>query len=145
MGAAPILASSPVISETFFDGNWRKLVEQSLKLGLARALAQNCEMIAYDETSITLRVAESQKHLVSASYQEKLSSAINDYFDRKIRLNFEINAEANAEINTPAKQNANEKATVQGNAEAAIMNDGFVQALMNDFGATIIPNSIKPV
>jgi len=145
MGAAPILASSPVISETFFDGNWRKLVEQSLKLGLARALAQNCEMITYDETSITLRVAESQKHLVSASYQEKLSSAINDYFGRKIRLNFEVNAEANAEINTPAKQNASEKATVQGNAEAAIMNDSFVQALMNDFGATIIPNSIKPV
>ncbi len=143
--AVPILASSTAISDTFFDGNWRKLVEQSLKLGLARALAQNCEMIAYDETSITLRVAESQKHLISASYQEKLSSAINDYFGRKIRLNFEVNAETNAEINTPAKQNANEKATVQGNAEAAIMNDGFVQALMNDFGATIIPNSIKPV
>ena len=143
--APPMLASSLVISDTFFDGNWRKLVEQSLKLGLARALAQNCEMIAYDETSITLRVAESQKHLISASYQEKLSSAINDYFGRKIRLNFEVNAETNAEINTPAKQNANEKATVQGNAEAAIMNDGFVQALMNDFGATIIPNSIKPV
>ena len=67
------------------------------------------------------------------------------YFGRKIRLNFEVNAEANAEINTPAKQNASEKATVQGNAEAAIMNDSFVQALMNDFGATIIPNSIKPV
>jgi len=143
--APPMLASSLVISDTFFDGNWRKLVEQSLKLGLARALAQNCEMIAYDETSITLRVAESQKHLISASYQEKLSSAINDYFGRKIRLNFEVNAEANAEINTPAKQNASEKATVQGNAEAAIMNDSFVQALMNDFGATIIPNSIKPV
>jgi DNA polymerase III subunit gamma/tau len=131
---------SPISSEVFFDGNWRKLVEQSLKLGLARALAQNCELISYDENGFTLRVAESQKHLVSASYQDKLSSAINEFFGRKIRLNFEIDAVAN----TPAKQNANEKAVVQSGAEAAIMQDSFVQALMSDLGATIIPNSIKP-
>jgi DNA polymerase-3 subunit gamma/tau len=132
--------SEPVSSEFFFDGNWRNLVEKNLKLGLARALAQNCEMIAYDENSFTLRVAENQKHLVSASYQDKLSSAINDYFGRKIRLTFEIDTVAN----TPAKQNASEKAVVQSGAEAAIMQDSFVQALMSDLGATIIPNSIKP-
>ncbi len=127
-----------------FDGNWRKLVEQSLKLGLARALAQNCEMIAYDADSITLRLAENQKHLVSASYQDKLSSAINEYFGKKIKLNFEIGAENQAEINTPAKQNATEKANIQSTATDAIMQDSFVQALINDLGATIIPNSIKP-
>jgi DNA polymerase III subunit gamma/tau len=137
---APILASSPVVAETLFDGNWKKLVEQSLKLGLARALAQNCEMLAHDENSFTLRVAENQKHLVSASYQDKLSSAINEYFGKKISLNFEIDAEAN----TPAKQNANEKAVVQSGAEAAILGDPFVQDLMQKFGAQIIPNSIKP-
>jgi DNA polymerase-3 subunit gamma/tau len=123
-----------------FDGNWRNLVENNLKLGLARALAQNCELLSYDENSLTLRVAENQKHLVSANYQDKLSASINDYFGRKIRLNFEVNAEAN----TPAKQSANEKATIQSGAEAAIMQDSFVQALINDLGAQIIPNSIKP-
>ena len=127
-----------------FDGNWRKLVEQSLKLGLARALAQNCEMIAYDAHSITLRLAENQKHLASASYQDKLSSAINEYFGKKIKLNVEIGVENQAEINTPAKQNASEKANIQSTATDAIMQDSFVQALMNDLGATIIPNSIKP-
>ena len=123
-----------------FDGNWRNLVEKNLKLGLARALAQNCELLSYDENSLTLRVAENQKHLVSANYQDKLSASINDYFGRKIRLNFEVNAEAN----TPAKQSASEKATIQSGAEAAIMQDSFVQALINDLGAQIIPNSIKP-
>jgi DNA polymerase III subunit gamma/tau len=129
-------------SGVLFDGNWRKLVEQNLKLGLARSLAQNCEMMAYDEHSITLRVAENNKHLASPTYQDKLSSAIQEFFGRKIRLHFEIGA---GEINTPAKQMAVEKATVQSSAEAAIMQDGFVQALVNDFGATIIPNSIKPL
>ncbi len=128
-----------------FNGDWRSLVEQNLKLGLARALAQNCEMVSFDDNSITLRVAESNKHLASASYQEKLSSAINQHFGKKIKLNVDINGEANAEIITPAKQTAVEKATIQSSAEAAIMNDGFVQSLMNDFGATIIQNSIKPI
>lgn len=123
-----------------FDGNWRKLIEQHLKLGIARALAQNCEMLSYDENSITLRVAEKQKHLVSATYQEKLSAAIDQHFDKKIRLNITIDNEAN----TPAKENAEEKAVIQSGAEKAIMDDSFVQALIQDFDAKIIPNSIKP-
>ncbi len=135
--ASTYAASSPMQ----FDGNWRNLVENNLKLGLARALAQHCELLSYDENSFTLRVAENQKHLVSASYQDKLSNAINDYFGRKIRLNIEIST---TEIVTPAKQNAAEKAVVQSDAETAIMQDSFVQVLMNDLGAQIIPNSIKP-
>lgn len=132
-------------SMSSFDGNWRKLVEQNLKLGLARALAQNCELVSYDEHSLNLRVASAQKHLVSPSYQDKLANAINEYFGRKIRLNIAVASDAHAEIVTPAKQNASEKAVIQSGAEAAIMNDDFVKALMNDLGAQIIPNSIKPV
>ncbi len=128
-----------------FDGDWRKLVEQNLKLGLARALAQNCELVSYDDNSLTLRVAANQKHLAAANYQEKLSIAINEYFGKKIRLNFEIIKDADAEIMTPAKQIASEKAIVQSGAEAAIMQDTFVQALIQNFDAAIIPNSIKPI
>jgi DNA polymerase III subunit gamma/tau len=133
------------LPSTGFDGNWRKLVEQNLKLGLARALAQNCELLSFDENSLNLRVASAQKHLVSASYQDKLASAINEHFGRKIRLNIEVASDAQVEIVTPAKQNANEKAVIQSGAETAIMNDDFVKALINDLGAQIIPNSIKPI
>jgi DNA polymerase-3 subunit gamma/tau len=136
---------TPTSDKVGFDGNWRKLVEQNLKLGLARALAQNCELLSYDEHSLNLRVASAQKHLISPSYQDKLASAINDYFGRKIRLNIAVASDTQTEIVTPAKQNANEKAVIQSGAEAAIMNDDFVKALMNDLGAQIIPNSIKPV
>ncbi len=128
-----------------FDGNWRTLVEKSLKLGLARALAQNCEMVSYDENNINLRVAANNKHLISPNYQEKLSSAINQHFDKRIRLHIEVSGEAHIEVNTPTKQNALEKATIQSSAEEAIMQDGFVKDLLSQFDATIIPNSIKPI
>ena len=137
-------SKASISASTGFDGNWRKLVEQNLKLGLARALAQNCELMSYDENSLNLRVASAQKHLVSASYQDKLASAINEYFGRKIHLNIVVASDVQTEIVTPAKQNAIEKAVIQSSAEAAIMNDDFVKVLMNDLGATIIPNSIKP-
>lgn len=132
--------AAPRTSGSSFNGNWRALVD-ALKLGLARELAKHCELVAYDEDSITLNVPESQKHLVSANYQEKLTTAICQHFDRKIKLQFGIGGTGN----TPAKQISQEKAQAQANAETAIEEDSFVQALINDFGATIIPNSIKPI
>jgi DNA polymerase-3 subunit gamma/tau len=137
--AAPSEFSSEQSSSNF-NGNWRGLVDE-LKLGLARELAKHCELVTYDENSISLSVPEAQKHLVSPNYQEKLSTAITQYFGKKIKLQFSIGGTGN----TPAKQISQEKAQAQANAETAIEEDSFVQALINDFGATIIPNSIKPV
>ena len=123
-----------------FNGDWRNLVD-NLKLGLARALSQHCELISYDENSISLSVPEMQKHLLLPNYQEKLSTSINQYFDKKIKLHFSVGGTGN----TPAQQINQEKAQAQSSAEKAIEQDGFVQALINDFGAQIIPNSIKPI
>ena len=139
------ISDNAKMASSNFNGDWRSLVEKNLKLGLARTLAQNCELVEYDEDSFTLRVAENNKHLISPNYQDKLSMAINQYFGKKIKLNVQINGEVHMEINTPAKQTAVEKANVQTSAEDSIMQDSFVQTLMSDLGATIIPNSIKPI
>ena len=127
-------------NDSSFNGNWRGLVDE-LKLGLARELAKHCELIAFDEHSISLSVPEAQKHLLSPNYQEKLGSAIAQYFNKKIKLQFSIGGTGN----TPAKQITQERAEAQANAENAIEEDGFVRALISDFGATIIPNSLKPI
>lgn len=123
-----------------FDGDWRSLVD-NLKLGLARALAQNCELVRHEDNAIYLSVPEAQKHLLEASYQEKLRTAIAHYFGRKMQLNFAIGGSGN----TPAQQRIEEKAALQSQAESAIRQDDFVQALVKDFGAQIIPSSIKPI
>jgi DNA polymerase-3 subunit gamma/tau len=138
--SAPIETSTYSDSGSTFNGNWRGLVDE-LKLGLARELAKHCELVTFDEHSISLSVPEAQKHLLSPNYQEKLGSAITQYFDKKIKLQFSIGGTGN----TPAKQISQEKAQAQASAEVAIEEDSFVQALINDFGATIIPNSIKPI
>lgn len=136
----PVEQATHTESGMQFNGNWRGLVDE-LKLGLARELAKHCELISYDEHTISLSVPESQKHLLSPNYQEKLSGAIAQYFDKKIKLQFSVGGSGN----TPAKQIMQEKAQAQASAEASIEQDTFVQALIQDFGATIIPNSIKPI
>jgi DNA polymerase-3 subunit gamma/tau len=123
-----------------FNGNWRALVD-NLKLGLARTLAMHCELESFDENSINLTVPEAQKHLLEATYQDKLSGAINEYFGRKIKLNLKVGGSGN----TPAQQVFDEKAAIQSEAVSAIQQDDFVQALVKDFGAQIIASSIKPI
>ena len=108
---------------------------------MARALAQNCELVRFDEHAIYLTVPQAQKHLLDQSYQEKLRAAINQYFGKKIQLHFDIGGSGN----TPAQQISQEKAALQSQAESAIQEDDFVQALVKDFGAQIIPSSIKPI
>lgn len=131
---------SSASSSKAFAGNWRNLVDQ-LKLGLARALAQNCELVRYDENTIYLSIPQAHKHLLDQGYQDKLKAAINQHFGKKMQLHFEIGGTGN----TPAQQVSKEKAALQSKAESAIQQDHFVQALVNDFGAQIISSSIKPV
>lgn len=138
--------SQPVVatdnSPLAWDGNWRALVENHLsKLGLVRALAQNCELVNFDNDEITLRISEAHKHLASANYLEKLNTALNNHFGRRLKLNMTTGQE----VNTPARQLAVEKAELQDQATQAIMDDRFVQGLMQEMGATIVPNSIKPL
>ena len=136
--ASPQAASTQ--TQVLFNGDWRSLVD-ALKLGLARTLAQNCELESFDEDNINLTVPDLQKHLLDPNYQEKLSAAINQHFGRKIKLSLKVGGTGN----TPAKQIFEEKVAVQSEAESAIQQDDFVQALMKDFGANIIPSSIKPI
>ncbi len=135
-----IEALTPTAGANSFDGNWRGLIDE-LKLGLARTLALNCELTSFDDNNINLTVAESEKHLLDATYQDKLSAAIQQHFGRKIKLNLT----AGGTGNTPAKQIFEEKAAVQSHAVSAIEQDPFVQALVSDFGAHVIPSSIKPI
>lgn len=132
-------SSTPTITRSF-DGNWRALVDR-LKLGLARALAQNCELASFDEEHIAFSVPPSQKHLLNMGYEEKLRSAVEQHFGRKIKMTFSLGGSGN----TPAQLISQEKAALQADAEDAIHSDGFVQALIKDFGAQIIPSSIKPL
>ncbi len=131
---APSAAKSP------FNGDWRALLEE-LKLGVARNLALNSALLSYDENTMRFAIQDKDKALLNPMYQSPLASALQQYFGRKISLEFVVEGS----VHTPAKERAQEKAEMQAGAQHAIEEDRFVQDLINDFGASIIPNSIKPI
>lgn len=124
-----------------FDGNWRALIDKLKLAGMARMLAHNCEFSHLDGDKFNLTIASNHKHLLEASYQEKLRSSLREYFEKPILLQIEIGNIAS----TPALQIQQENSNKQSEAETAIRQDNFVQTLINDFGAEIIPSSIKPI
>lgn len=136
----PVKNTDPTSKNIAFDGDWRGLVGL-LKLGLARSLAENCEFDRIEGQQLHLKLAQSQQHLLNFNYQEKLTAAVSQHFDMPVKLHFSIGSG----VNTPAAQILEEKAEVQTKAVTAIQEDSFVQSLLNEFGAQIVPASIKPL
>lgn len=124
-------------SASNFNGDWRSFVE-TIKSGFAKNLAQNCELVSYDANRVVLCVRESQKHLLS--YQDTLKAALKERFG-----NIQIKIEIGGSGNTPAAQITQEKASRQASAEESIRNDPFVRDMIETFGATLNPSSIKPI
>jgi DNA polymerase-3 subunit gamma/tau len=56
-----------------------------------------------------------------------------------------LNVEVGRVQDSPAKRNAAAAAQRQASAEAIILNDPYVQTLMRDYSAKIVPGSIKPL
>lgn len=135
----PLSVNSPSAT-VIFDGDWRGLIER-LKLGIAKSLALNCELLRYDADNIHLRLPSAHKHLIEPTYRQKLSDAIQQYFNYPIKLHVELGETDN----TPATQMHNERVEQQSQAEIAIREDPFIKALIQDFGAQIVPASIRPL
>jgi DNA polymerase-3 subunit gamma/tau len=131
------------IPELNWDGNWPTLAAILPVRGVAQQLAQQSELVRCESGSgaveFHLRVAV--ETLLSAGSPEKLATALTEHFGQPVRLATEIGA---------VQQTANAKAIAereerQRKAEETMQSDPFVQTLMREFGATIVPGSIKPI
>lgn len=139
--AEPAPAPAPAPKANTFDGDWRALISQ-LRLGAAVMLAQHAELSGYTADQINLRVASEHRAVATRDYQEKLRDALSNHFGKDIALQVEISEDV---ADTPAAQIQRERAERQQGAETAIQNDPVVQSLVRDFGATVVPDSIKPL
>jgi DNA polymerase-3 subunit gamma/tau len=133
----PVLA--PAKMPACFSGDWRSFVD-GLKPGFAKTLAQNCELLSSGEEGIVLCLGEAQKHLLDQHYQEMLKTALTERFG-----NLQLRIDIGGSGNSPASQISQEKSQRQTHAEDSIRNDPFVRDLMDTFGATVTPSSIKPL
>jgi len=122
-----------------FDGNWPALVARLKVAGLVRELAQRSELVSMQGDHIRLRVP--LKTLAEAGTVAKLKSALEAAFGRPLRLTTEV---GNTTGPTAAGLAAETSAERQRQAEEAIYGDPFVRELIDHFGASVDPASIRP-
>ena len=132
---------APSLSTTAEGDVWFELVQQLVQAesinALVRELALQSQLIARDNDTWMLRVE--RESLNSTTSRERLQAALASA-GHAVRLSVEVGRV----IDSPAKRNAAAAAAKQEAAEALILNDPYVQSLMRDFGAKIVPGSIQP-
>ncbi len=144
--ARPAAASSAAEAGTAAPakaGDWHGLLE-SLKLGgMVRELATHCELVEQTEGMLKLRLNPAHKSLLmNKAPQEKLQALLTTHYGRPIRLAIEV-GDLNGE--TPAQRAECVRNERLSRAAEAIIEDPFVQAVVDTFGATINEQSIKPL
>jgi DNA polymerase-3 subunit gamma/tau len=105
---------------------------------LVRELGLQSQLVARDTDTWMLRVE--RESLNSSTSRERLQKAL-ETAGYPVRLTVEVGRVQDS----PAKRNAAAAAQRQAGAEAIILEDPYVQSLMRDYGAKVVPGSIKPL
>ena len=133
---APAPASAP---EGIF---WHQVVQQLIAAeaitALVRELALQSQLVGREDGHWRLRVE--RESLNQPTARERLRAALEAAGHAQA-----LTVEVGPVSDTPARRNAAAAAERQRQAEAIVLNDPQVQALMRDYGARIVPGSIKPL
>ena len=122
----------------FWNQLVREMVEAQAINALVRELALQSQLMVRDDKQWSLQVDKDS--LNTPSNRERLQAALAQ-FGHDVQLS----VATGPVLDSTAKRLTQENAERQARAEAIILQDPFVQSLMRDFDAKIVPGSIKPV
>jgi len=107
--------------------------------GMAMQLARQSECVAVKGRAILLRV--SNKALSEGVHAERLRVVLKEFFGQDVQVAFEIGVVQGTSAHALDQA---EQQSRQQDAEASVQIDPFVQALVKDFGAQVVPGSVRP-
>jgi DNA polymerase-3 subunit gamma/tau len=136
------LAEVPLPLENVDANAWAAIVEKLGVMGMARMLAERCELARLDAQSIELRLPKAHERLLEKGYEERLKAALRKHFGDAIRISIGV-GEANG--SSPSALAERERERQQAKAIAEIEQDPFVRNLVENFDARVNENSIKPL
>ena len=138
--SAPIPVSArytPTEEGDVWHATVRQMVAEEAITALVRELALQSQLVARDGAHWLLRVESESLNQPTA--RERLRAALEAAGHAT-----QITVEVGVVIDSPARRNAAAAAERQRRAEEIVNNDPYVQSLMRDYGARIVPGSIKP-
>lgn len=131
--------SNPPLGE---GGDWHEIVAALGLSGLPRELAQNCELRHIRDNECALRLSPANAHLQMKPSQDKLQSALSEYFARPMQVRIEL---AQNQTETPAAVAGRQRQERAEQASSAIEQDSFVRDVIDTLDASVLESSIKPI
>ena len=145
IGDAEPVAPEPTpaaMPATGLAADWLEMFPKLPISGMTGSIAANCTLMEVDGDRWLLHLDPAHSALFNATQQRRLNEALNQFQGRSIELRIEL---IKPEQETPAQAAARLRAERQRQAEASIHADPFIQQMMQQFGAVIREDTIKPV
>jgi DNA polymerase-3 subunit gamma/tau len=132
--SAPAAAGDPAA--------WTHILGQIELTGAARQLASHCAYLGRAGNVVRLALDPQYQVVRSPAQEDKLAQALSRHFGATVRLEFQAAAGA-AETPAQAQRRAAEQELAQ--ARRAFETDPGVKGLRERFGATVLPDTVRPV
>ena len=134
------MATSPAAAPV--DNDWPQMVARMNLQGMVKQLASHCALLGRTGNKMQLVLDADGEHFRTPALEDKLTQALGAYLGTPVRLEIEIGSAA---MSTPARQLKAAADDRLQNARVSIENDPNVQAMRDIFGATVQPESIRPI
>ncbi len=126
------------------DG-WAAFILQAGVTGMARMLAQHCELASHETGArgdrIELVLGDAHRHLLEKPYQDKLQQGLSAALGTPVELRVRTGAPV---AETPIEQEQRAQSERQRAAVESIERDPFVRDLINTFDARLDTDAIRP-
>lgn len=118
---------------------WVALVAELRLSGYAAEMTRRCEWIGRQQNKITLRIPVKGQNDLNA--KTKLETALTEYFQEVVRVDMAYGQTGDDTLH--AVQQA-EREALQQQVEKAVQENAFINGLIADLGARVVPGSIEP-
>jgi DNA polymerase-3 subunit gamma/tau len=142
--APPTLASPTAIRVPQSGGEqeWSAIVNALDLSGGPKQLASNCALLGREGAVVRLALDPRSTMMRTRAFEDRLAQALSRYFGSQVRLEFELR-EATPE--TPARAAERTEAQQRTEAQIAFDADPVVEGFKQRFGASVLPDSVRPV
>ncbi|KMM76140.1 DNA polymerase III subunit gamma/tau [Xanthomonas sp. NCPPB 1128] len=150
MAMVPPLAQTPRTHAAVSDlpralhsaEDWLELVADCSLTGPSRQLAANAAFVSHAEGVLRLSLSAGFEYLQSERSLGELAAALADALGQRPKIVIESGIAVDAE--TLHERSHRQRGERQNAAETAFLNDPAVQALIQQQGARVVPDSIRP-
>ena len=118
---------------------WVQLVAELPLNGYAAEMARRSEWMGQQRNKITLRIPVKGQNDLNSKI--KLETALSEYFQEVVRLDMVFGQTGDATLHAVEQA---EREALQKSVEKAVQENQFINTLIADLGARIVPGSIEP-